>query len=127
MQAGGAGIMHGERSERLLAQIPLIIAEYYRAAKGQPVIAPKPELTVHAAADGRVVRMERTPFGEQAELGQAIDELLRILALAILGAHPAVVAPALDALRPQKVGERVDGLDRRGVDDAAALLLLDQP
>ena len=32
------------KAERLLAQIPLIIAESYRAAKGLPVLAPKPEL-----------------------------------------------------------------------------------
>lgn len=32
------------KSERLLAQIPLIIAESYRATKGLPVVAPKPEL-----------------------------------------------------------------------------------
>ncbi len=32
------------KAERLLAQIPLIIAEYYRATKGLPVVAPKPEL-----------------------------------------------------------------------------------
>ena len=47
-------------------------------------------------------------------------------ALAVLGAHPAVVAPALDALRPEEVGEGVDRLDRGRVDDAAAGLLLDQ-
>ncbi len=32
------------KSERLLAQIPLIIAEYYRATKGQPPVPTKPEL-----------------------------------------------------------------------------------
>ncbi len=32
------------KSERLLAQIPLIIAGYYRATKGLPVVASKPEL-----------------------------------------------------------------------------------
>src|SRR5436853_1735731 len=32
------------KSERLLAQIPLIIAEYYRATKGQPVVQSRPEL-----------------------------------------------------------------------------------
>jgi 2-methylcitrate synthase/citrate synthase II len=32
------------KAERLLAQIPLVIAEAYRAAKDLPVIAPKPEL-----------------------------------------------------------------------------------
>jgi citrate synthase len=32
------------KSERLLAQIPLIIAEYYRATKGQQAVATKPEL-----------------------------------------------------------------------------------
>ena len=32
------------KAERLLAQIPLIIAEYYRATKGQAVVPPKPEL-----------------------------------------------------------------------------------
>lgn len=32
------------KAERLLAQIPLIIAESYRAAKGQPAVATKPEL-----------------------------------------------------------------------------------
>jgi citrate synthase len=32
------------KAERLLAQIPLIIAEAYRATKGQPVVATKPEL-----------------------------------------------------------------------------------
>jgi 2-methylcitrate synthase/citrate synthase II len=32
------------KSERLLAQIPLIIAEYYRATKGQPPVATKPAL-----------------------------------------------------------------------------------
>ena len=32
------------KAERLLAQIPLIIAEFYRATKGQPVVPPKPEL-----------------------------------------------------------------------------------
>ncbi|MBI2804450.1 MAG: citrate synthase [Planctomycetes bacterium] len=32
------------KAERLLAQIPLIIAEYYRATKGQAVVAPKSEL-----------------------------------------------------------------------------------
>ncbi|MDR3723065.1 MAG: polysaccharide lyase family protein [Terracidiphilus sp.] len=31
-------------------------------------ISPKAELAIHAAAGGRVVRMVRTPFGEQAEL-----------------------------------------------------------
>jgi 2-methylcitrate synthase/citrate synthase II len=32
------------KSERLLAQIPLIIAEYYRATKGQPPVPSKPQL-----------------------------------------------------------------------------------
>jgi len=32
------------KAERLLAQIPLIIAEAYRSTKGLPVVAPKPEL-----------------------------------------------------------------------------------
>src|ERR1043166_3583475 len=32
------------KAERLLAQIPLVIAEYYWATKGQPVIAAQPEL-----------------------------------------------------------------------------------
>jgi 2-methylcitrate synthase/citrate synthase II len=32
------------KAERLLAQIPLVIAEYYRATKGQPAVSPKPEL-----------------------------------------------------------------------------------
>ena len=32
------------KAERLLAQIPLIIAEYYRATRGQPAVPPKPEL-----------------------------------------------------------------------------------
>ncbi len=32
------------KAERLLAQIPLIIAEAYRATKGQPAVATKPEL-----------------------------------------------------------------------------------
>jgi 2-methylcitrate synthase/citrate synthase II len=32
------------KAERLLAQIPLIITEYYRATKGQPAVPPKPEL-----------------------------------------------------------------------------------
>jgi citrate synthase len=32
------------KAERLLAQIPLIVTEYYRATKGQPAVAPKPEL-----------------------------------------------------------------------------------
>jgi 2-methylcitrate synthase/citrate synthase II len=32
------------KSERLLAQIPLIIAEYYRATKGQPPVPTKPQL-----------------------------------------------------------------------------------
>ena len=32
------------KAERLLAQIPLIIAEYYRAAKGQALVRSKPEL-----------------------------------------------------------------------------------
>src|SRR6266702_2996539 len=32
------------KSERLLAQIPLIIGEYHRARKGQPAVAPRPEL-----------------------------------------------------------------------------------
>jgi citrate synthase len=32
------------KAERLLAKIPLIIAESYRATKGQPVVPPKPEL-----------------------------------------------------------------------------------
>ena len=32
------------KAERLLAQIPLVIAEYYRATKGQPPVAPKHEL-----------------------------------------------------------------------------------
>ena len=32
------------KAERLLAQIPLVIAEYFRATKGQPVVPAKPEL-----------------------------------------------------------------------------------
>jgi 2-methylcitrate synthase/citrate synthase II len=32
------------KSERLLAQIPLVIAEYYRATKGQAAVPPRPEL-----------------------------------------------------------------------------------
>ena len=32
------------KAERLLAQIPVAIAEAYRATKGQPAVAPKPEL-----------------------------------------------------------------------------------
>jgi 2-methylcitrate synthase/citrate synthase II len=32
------------KSERILAQIPLIIGEYYRAQKRQPPVAPRPEL-----------------------------------------------------------------------------------
>ena len=36
------------KSERLLAQIPLIIAEAYRATKGQPVVPPKPGLSFAA-------------------------------------------------------------------------------
>src|SRR5216684_4453185 len=32
------------KAERLLAQIPLIITEYYRATKGQPAAPSKPEL-----------------------------------------------------------------------------------
>ena len=32
------------KAERLLAQIPLIIAEHYRATKGLPVVAPRPDL-----------------------------------------------------------------------------------
>ena len=32
------------KAERLLAQIPPIIAEYFRATKGQPAVPPKPEL-----------------------------------------------------------------------------------
>src|SRR5437016_2535556 len=32
------------KSERLLAQIPLVIGEYHRARKGQPAVAPRPEL-----------------------------------------------------------------------------------
>lgn len=32
------------KAERLLAQIPVIIAEQYRATKGLPAVAPKPEL-----------------------------------------------------------------------------------
>ena len=67
---------------------------------------------------------ERVRRDHQARLAVLHERALH--ALAILRAHPAVVAPALDALRPQEVGERVDGLHRRGVDDAAARLLLDQ-
>jgi citrate synthase len=36
------------KSERLLAQIPLIIAEYYRATKGQAPVPTKPELSFAA-------------------------------------------------------------------------------
>ena len=32
------------KAERLLAQIPLIIVEYFRATKGQSVVSPRPEL-----------------------------------------------------------------------------------
>ena len=32
------------KAERLLAQIPLVIAEYYRATKGQPAVPSKPDL-----------------------------------------------------------------------------------
>lgn len=48
------------KAERLLAQIPLIIAEYYRATKGQTPVPPDPEL---GFAANLVFMMRGTPPG----------------------------------------------------------------
>jgi 2-methylcitrate synthase/citrate synthase II len=48
------------KAERLLAQIPLIITEYYRATKGQPAVPPKPEL---GFAANMVYMLRGTPPG----------------------------------------------------------------
>lgn len=53
------------KAERLLAQIPLIIAEYYRSTKGQPPIAPKPELGF--AANMLYMLSGKTPSREDAK------------------------------------------------------------
>ena len=84
------------------------------------------EVVVDDEAQVLLVDAEAERVGRDHQARLAVLHERALHALAILRAHAAVVAPALDALRPQEVGERVDGLHRRGVDDAAARLLLDQ-
>ena len=49
------------KAERLLSQIPLIIAEAYRASKDLPVVAPKPEL---GFAANQLYMLKGTPSSE---------------------------------------------------------------
>src|SRR5262249_38820985 len=63
--ADNSGPANLRKAERLLAKIPLIIAEYYRATKGQPVVAAKPELGF--AANMLYMLNGKTPSAEDTK------------------------------------------------------------
>ncbi len=98
---------------------------------GQPVAAGAARLLVVALERAREVVVDDEPdvllvdaeaerVGRDHDPRRAVVHERRLHPLALLGAHPAVVAAALDAARGEEVGERVDRLDGGGVDDPAA-------
>ena len=78
--------------------------------------------------EAQVLLVHAQPKGvggdHDARLAAVHERGLHLVALA--RAHPAVVAAALHAVLGQEVGQGVDRLDRRGVDDAAAGLAVEQ-